>query len=180
MAAFFWPKKRLVSTPRAVFSGCDGPLGGGAGRGGGRVGRREGEERLGARCGGGRVGRREERGPEGAHREGFILSIAKARAGHVVSFPRLSLVARKRKAPLCSSTPLPLRRPLASSLSFPGPCGSACAAACWLDGDRQRPSGSGCPQAAVQDGGRQRPSGSGCPQAAAPLHDKSQPNPRLF
>ena len=55
----------------------------------------------------------------------FILSIAKARAGHVASSPRLSLVTRKRKAPLCSSTPLPLRRPLASSLSFPCPCGSA-------------------------------------------------------
>ena len=26
LAAFFWPKKRLVCTPRAVFSGCDGPL----------------------------------------------------------------------------------------------------------------------------------------------------------
>ena len=60
----------------------------------------------------------------------FILSIVKARAGHVVSFPRSSLVAQKRKAPLCSSTPLPLRRPLASSLSFPSPCGSACATTC--------------------------------------------------
>ena len=30
-----------------------------------------------------------------------------------------------------ASTPLPLRRPLASSLSFPCPCGSACAATCW-------------------------------------------------
>ena len=58
----------------------------------------------------------------------FILPIVKARAGYV---PRLSLVARKRKAPLCSSTPFPLRRPLASGLSFPCPCGSACAAACW-------------------------------------------------
>jgi len=62
----------------------------------------------------------------------FILSIVKARAGHAASFPRLFLVARKRKALLCPSTPLPLRRPLASSLSFPCPCGSACAAACWL------------------------------------------------
>jgi len=61
----------------------------------------------------------------------IILSIVKARAGHVSSFPRLSLVARKRKAPLCPSTPLPLRRPLASSLGFPCPCGSACAAKCW-------------------------------------------------
>jgi len=58
----------------------------------------------------------------------FILPIVKARAGHAVSFPRLSLVARKRKAPLSSSTPLPLRRPLASSLSFPCPCGSVSAA----------------------------------------------------
>ena len=31
----------------------------------------------------------------------FVLPIVKARAGHAVSFPRLSLVARKRKAPLC-------------------------------------------------------------------------------
>jgi len=61
----------------------------------------------------------------------FMLPIVKARAGHVSSFPRLPLVARKCKAPLCPSTPLPLRRPLASSLSFPCPCGSACAAACW-------------------------------------------------
>ena len=61
----------------------------------------------------------------------IILSFVKARAGHVVSFPRLSLVARKRKAPLCSSAPLPLRRPLALSLRFPCPCGSACAATCW-------------------------------------------------
>ena len=60
-----------------------------------------------------------------------ISSIAKARAGHAALFPRLSLVDRKRKAPLSSSTPLPLRRPLASSLSFPCPFGSACAAACW-------------------------------------------------
>jgi len=28
----------------------------------------------------------------------FIFSIVKARAGHAVSFPRISLVARKRKA----------------------------------------------------------------------------------
>ena len=61
----------------------------------------------------------------------IILSIVKAKAGHVVSFPRLSLVARKRKALLCSSKPLSLRRPLALSLSFPCPCGSACAAAFW-------------------------------------------------
>ena len=61
----------------------------------------------------------------------FILTIVKARAAHVVSSPRLSLVARKRKAPLSLFTPLPLRRPLASSLGFPCPCGSACAATCW-------------------------------------------------
>jgi len=61
----------------------------------------------------------------------LILPTTKARARHAVSFPRLSLVARKRKAPLSSSKPLPLRRPLASSLSFPCPFGSACAAACW-------------------------------------------------
>ena len=74
--------------------------------GGEGLGRRERRERLGAGRGGGRVGRREERGREGVHREGFILPIAKARAGFVVSFPRMSLVARKRKAPLSSSTPL--------------------------------------------------------------------------
>jgi len=62
----------------------------------------------------------------------FIFPIVKARAGKVVSFSRLSFVARKRKAPLCySSEPLPLRRPLASGLSYPCPCGSACAATCW-------------------------------------------------
>ena len=61
----------------------------------------------------------------------FVLSIVKARAGHAVSFPRLSLVARKRKAPLSLSTPLPLKRPLASSMVFPCPFGSACAATCW-------------------------------------------------
>ena len=61
----------------------------------------------------------------------FILSKVKARAGHVILLPRLSFVARKRKAPLCPSTPVPLRRPFASSLSFPCPCGSACAATCW-------------------------------------------------
>ena len=61
----------------------------------------------------------------------FILPVVKARAGHVTSSLRLSLVARKRKAPLCQFTPLPLRRPLASSLSFPCPYGPACAATCW-------------------------------------------------
>ena len=37
----------------------------------------------------------------------FIFSIVKARAGHVVSFPRLSLVARERKAPQIHPHPCP-------------------------------------------------------------------------
>jgi len=61
----------------------------------------------------------------------IILPIVKAKAGNVVSFPRLSLIARKRKAPLSSSAPLPLRWPLASSPSSPCFCGYACAAVCW-------------------------------------------------
>ena len=44
------------------------------------------------------------------------------------------------KVSLSSSKPFPLRQPLASGLSFPCPCGSACAAACWPEW---------CPSAAI-------------------------------
>ena len=104
---------------------CDG---GGAG---GRVGRREGRERLAQDLAVDLLDAAKNGGVEVFIVKAFILSIVKARAGNDVSPPRLPPVARKRKAPLSLSTPLPLRRPLASSLSFPCPCGSACAATCW-------------------------------------------------